>query len=239
MRTVRLFLASAILAIAALSFSPGLSAQATMTTTSLSAAITTQSQNIIQVTSATGATVGSIVYADREAMVISAINGTTFTVTRGQFGTFGQPHASGALVYIGVPSVFGSSEPTGACTATAEPALPRVVLGSGNAYQCTNGLWQLVGGGRPDVRRGNVTFTAAAITAGNCGTVATSTVTGLTTSAVVLASLNGAPDANTDNGLVFYAYPTTNTVNVLVCNPTAGSITPAGNLVFNFVAIVP
>jgi hypothetical protein len=91
----------------------------------------------------------------------------------------------------------------------------------------------------PLVMRGNATFTAAAIGANACGTDVTATVTGLSTTSVLALSLAAAPDGNTDNGLTWYFWPTANTVNIRVCNPTAGSLTPSADLTFRYMAVLP
>lgn len=90
----------------------------------------------------------------------------------------------------------------------------------------------------PLVKRGTVAYTSGALSAGTCATAVTTTVTGLATTSTVAASLNAAPQTAWKTGITFYAYPTANTVNILVCNPTAGSITPE-SATFNFTAVVP
>lgn len=91
----------------------------------------------------------------------------------------------------------------------------------------------------PTVVRGNATFTAALIAAGACGGVVTVGAAGLAATSTVTASLNAAPDAESRKGLTFWAYPTAGNVNILVCNGTAGALTPAADLVFNWTAILP
>lgn len=90
----------------------------------------------------------------------------------------------------------------------------------------------------PLVRRGTIAFTSAAIGAGTCSTAVTATITGLATTAAVGGSLNGAPPATWQTGVFAVFYPTANTLNLTVCNGTAGSITPV-NQTFNYWALVP
>ena len=90
----------------------------------------------------------------------------------------------------------------------------------------------------PLVKRGTIVYTAGALTTGTCSAAVTATVTGLATTSVVTASLNAAPGTQWQKGIYFLAYPTTNTVNIVVCNPTAGSITPDTST-FNFSVTVP
>jgi hypothetical protein len=96
-----------ILALALLSCLPApLSAQATMTSTTLSAAIT-NTQQIFTVASATGISTtapGTRLYTDKEEMLVTAISGTSVTVQRGVDGTGTSAHASGSTVYVGPPS---------------------------------------------------------------------------------------------------------------------------------------
>ena len=90
----------------------------------------------------------------------------------------------------------------------------------------------------PLVKRGTIVYTAGSLTTGTCSAAVTATVTGLAATAVVTASLNAAPGTQWQKGIYFLTYPTTNTVNIVVCNPTAGSITPDTST-FNFSVTVP
>lgn len=90
----------------------------------------------------------------------------------------------------------------------------------------------------PLVRRGTIAYTSGAIGAGTCATAVTATETGLATTATTVASLNAAPATEWQKGIIFHVYPTANTVNVRVCNPTAGSITPE-SATFNYTALIP
>jgi hypothetical protein len=75
-------------------------------------------------------------------MTVNTISGTTVNVTRGVAGTPASRHASGSVVFAGVASAFSQNEPSGACTASGETYLPRVVVPSGNVYNCVNSQWQ-------------------------------------------------------------------------------------------------
>ncbi len=90
----------------------------------------------------------------------------------------------------------------------------------------------------PLVRRGTISYTAGSLTTGTCSAAQTATVTGLSTTSVVTASLSTTPGTQWQKGIYFLAYPTANTVSIMVCNPTAGSITP-DSATFNYAAIVP
>lgn len=71
----------------------------TRTTLSANAAVT---DTVIQVTSATGFTVGNGLYVDFEQMRIVAISGTSITVARGQNGTRAEAHDNSDGVFTGV-----------------------------------------------------------------------------------------------------------------------------------------
>lgn len=90
----------------------------------------------------------------------------------------------------------------------------------------------------PLVKRGTISYTAGALTAGTCSAAQTATVTGLASTSVVYVNHNAAPGAQWQKGIYFLAYGTTNTVNFIVCNPTAGSITP-DSATFNYIAFIP
>lgn len=110
-------------------------AATSLTATSLSAAVNA-TQNTVTVASATGLTVGWIMYVDREAMVIRSISSTTITVMRGTNGTAAAAHGSGAGVLAQVPQAFFLTDPSGACNTTTEDYLPHVNLVNGSIYDC-------------------------------------------------------------------------------------------------------
>lgn len=82
------------------------------------------------------------------------------------------------------------------------------------------------------VASGSGALGTSAISSEACATVVTATATGTATTDVVSWSFNGDVTAVTGyaplttGGVSIYAYPTANTVNFKVCNPTSGSITP-------------
>jgi hypothetical protein len=90
----------------------------------------------------------------------------------------------------------------------------------------------------PLVKRGTIAFTATAIGGGACATVVTGALAGLATTSVIVASRNAALGTEWQKGAIFHLYPTANTVNLQVCNPTSGSITPE-TTTFNYLAVVP
>jgi hypothetical protein len=143
MRNLRTFLLSALLALCAAA--PGL-AQTTVSSTTLSNAVDAAQTRFV-VASATDLSAGYTLFVDREAMKVNSVSGTTVTVRRGADGTAARAHAASAIVYHGPTTEFYASEvvPGSTCTATAEAYLPRIVLPTGNVYQCTNSQWYAIG----------------------------------------------------------------------------------------------
>lgn len=118
-------------------------AQTSLNSTTLSASAAAGADQYL-VASASNISVGDIVFVDREASVITAISSTTLTVRRGTNGTASAAHVSGAIVYTGAPGRFASSPPpSGACTRSAQPYLPRISLPDGQVWECLagSGVW--------------------------------------------------------------------------------------------------
>jgi hypothetical protein len=134
--------------LAALSLAPhafAQTAQASLTSTTLSAAITS-SQNSFVVASATNITAQSAsspslqtaIYVDHELMYVVGVNGTTVTVTRG-YQTPAGPHLSGATVLAGRPQQFYNVDPPaqGSCTAATTQITPYVNVTTGAQWLCS------------------------------------------------------------------------------------------------------
>jgi len=121
-------------------------AQVTLTSTTLSVAITDASSTSIRVTSATGFAAGSIAYVDREALRVVSASGTTISVVRGFSGTRASTHANAATIYVGLPEYFTTYDRAGSCTATNELVLPRINFNSGNILNCVASLWVATNG---------------------------------------------------------------------------------------------
>lgn len=141
---------SALAIIAALVVSVPALAQTTVTTTTLSAAVSANTQSI-PLASATGVTVGSGLFVDRESMSVVSITGTVARVVRGVDGSGSVSHASGATVYVGPtsgvagPGPFWQSDPAiGSCTASAEQYSVRINTNSGRIWGCINSRWAMV-----------------------------------------------------------------------------------------------
>jgi hypothetical protein len=153
----RIALAAGVLALAVAQLAP---AQTILTETTLSAAITSLKAKQIVVASATNisapttySTLTSL-YIDKELLSVEAVNGTTITVARGQGGTASTYHASGALVFVGVPNAFfvGSADNAGigggvppqaggSCTRGTLLYLPSINVETGVISDCVGGAW--------------------------------------------------------------------------------------------------
>lgn len=90
----------------------------------------------------------------------------------------------------------------------------------------------------PLVKRGTIAFTTGAVVNGTCSTPVTQAVTSLAATSTVTASFNTALQTNWKTGVTYYVYATAGNVNLTVCNPTAGSITPETQT-FNWTAELP
>ncbi len=76
------------------------------------------------------------------------------------------------------------------------------------------------------IASGTATMGTAAISAGTCATAVTVAATNVTTTDSINWSFNAAPGTGWPS-LTVQTYPTAGDVSFLVCNPTAGSVTPA------------
>ena len=124
--------------------------QASLTATYLSAAVTSTSVGTIIVNSATGFTVNYMLYVDKEAMLIEAIDGTVVTVMRGASGSMATVHAIYATVLMGKANYFSSADRFGPCTAANELVLPVVNVTNGKIFTCVDSAWKMVKG--PDTK---------------------------------------------------------------------------------------
>ena len=99
-----------------------------ITTTTLSGAVGA-SDTVIVVASATGITAGvsttgsgnTLLKIDNEVVIPSAVNGTSISVQRGQYGTRAATHATSAPVIIGGPADYPNFRPTVSAFTTTLP----------------------------------------------------------------------------------------------------------------------
>lgn len=150
-----------------------LNAQATLGTTTLSAALTGtdssatpgNSTDLIYVTSISSFVQNSVgqyqtlLYVDFEAMDVLAVmpagSNNQIRVVRGAHGTKATKHNSGATVYVGPPVYFGGAagagantagDKVGACISTNELALPFININDGKIFDCrSSGQWIQIG----------------------------------------------------------------------------------------------
>lgn len=89
------------------------------------------------------------------------------------------------------------------------------------------------------IASGAKALNTTAVSAGTCGTVQTDTATGTLTTDAIAVSFAADPSSTTGYNpsggmLTIMHYPTADTVNFKVCNPTASSITPGGTVTINW-----
>lgn len=142
------------LALGAALLAGSVEAQTALTQTTLSAAVTTTSQRVIQVASATGIAAPSFttalsyqLYIDDEVLDVQAVNSTLLTVRRGANGTKARTHASGANVYVGPAgsSAFIDYSLGGSCTngQGSFQYSPVIDYYDAQTYVCTGGQVQI------------------------------------------------------------------------------------------------
>lgn len=139
---------SSILALAILitpiAYGQATAANLLLTATKLSAAVTSTSQTVFSVTSATGITANNtVLYIDDgtggndEAVFVNAVSGTQISVTRGYNGTQANLHLSGSVVLAGAPAAFVYVDPSGSCVA-ANSYTPTVNIMSSKQWICSS-----------------------------------------------------------------------------------------------------
>jgi hypothetical protein len=116
-------------------------ATVTIDATTLSAAVTSRSADSLAVASATGIAAGNLLYANREAMLVRSVSGTTVFVTRGIEGTVARLHQSGAVVHCGPKREFYSNDVIGYANSDEEYALPHINVRTGNIFQIADSKW--------------------------------------------------------------------------------------------------
>jgi hypothetical protein len=95
------------------------------------------------------------------------------------------------------------------------------LLGSGTLYIYTT----------PTLDGGTITTNGTAVAAGVCQAQPTLTVAGTTTASIAAWSIGNAPVATWQTGITVLPVAFSNEVILYLCNPTAGSITPAAQVV--------
>lgn len=153
-----------ILALTVLLASSLFGQQNTLTSTTISSAITA-TQQVITVASATNITVtpATAIYIDKELMYVLSVSSTRITVARGQNGTAAVGHASGSYVLAGRPDMFATSNPTGACTTASVYVTPVVNVLTGHQFLCSSVTLSWVPGfNNPEPAQATATVASAA-----------------------------------------------------------------------------
>lgn len=125
------------------------SAQIVLNSTTLAAAMTATATTLTLTSASAFANatvgapaVGNLLFVELEAMTITAINGTSVSVIRGQSGTKAAGHLSGAVVFTGPGSAFRQSDPLMmACTPTTMGVRPWINVINGNVWRCPSTSW--------------------------------------------------------------------------------------------------
>lgn len=213
-------------------------AQTSMTQTTLSGAVSLTG-NTIQVASATGivapnpfggpaqtAGLGTALMVDNEVMFVESVSGKVVTVQRGASGTKQTAHNSAAVVWVGSPNSFISSEPSGPCTAgnTTNPTIVTTTAYTSHAryWNCVtfssgNSLWA------PVLTTGSIT--PAASSAAIQTAAQTFTVAGLITGEPI--TIVSAPAPTSLCPLTSAQVTAANTVSLYFTTLTAAACTPA------------
>lgn len=214
-------------------------AQTNLTQTTLSGAVTSATQQVITVASATGIsasgpltgnTVGTqvqtILYVDQEVMFVTGVSGKFITVTRGYNSTQGVTHGSGAVVWVGTPQQFFTLPPQGSCTA-ANTVNPYIDVINGQFWFCDSGT----GNWLPVFSTGSIT--PAASSAAIQTAAQTFTLTGVLTGEPLVIISQPAPTSLCP--LVAARVTAANTVSLYFSTLTAAACTPAAGTYMFFI----
>lgn len=157
------------------------------------------------------------------------INGGTSSIVLGP-GSATNPSA--AFVISDGTNYFasaGSAFPATTCTSQFLSAI--AIGGAGTCSSLTTG--ELPAGTTQTIASGATALGTSSISSGACATVVTATATGTAATDAIIITPNASIKAltgytpATTGGLTIAAYPTSNTVNIDVCNWSNGSITPS------------
>ena len=88
-----------------------------------------------------------ILMVDMEAMCVTGDiqPGGGIPVNRGCYGSPVQGHSAGATVWVGYPSYYPLTIPTGPCIAAQQPVLPVIYIENAGVYDCVLGNWVYTG----------------------------------------------------------------------------------------------
>lgn len=140
-------------------------------------------------------------------------------------------------------AAFTAARTDAAQTFTGTQTITQIDLGNADTSLTRSAAGVVAVEGVDLLRRiatGTIALNTTTVNTGTCGTAQTATATGTATTDVVSWSFNADVSAvtgytaATTGGLSLMVYPTTNTVNVKVCNPTGTNITPGGTVTLNW-----
>lgn len=151
----------------------------------------------------------------------------------GQFVLGGGAGATPTTSFSIVPTANGG---TGIAFFTAAgPTVARIYTfpDAATTILTTNAAVTLAQGGTGLAQTGTqqITTNGTAVTAGTCQAQPAATITGVTTTSAAMWSVPTVLPATWQTGIFVMPVVTTNTVTLSLCNGTAGSITPVGQLV--------
>ncbi len=119
------------------------SAQTYSRSTTLGAAVTSTSANVVAVASATGITANTTgLWVDNEFMVVNRVNGLQISVQRGSNGSVAQTHATSAVVVVQPVIATVSTTLSGSCTASNYQYLPLLNPATGDLWLCRSSVWK-------------------------------------------------------------------------------------------------
>jgi len=188
-----------------------------------------RSQSHIVLDSVSGISPGTLLFVDREAILVLSepVGNRIDTTRRGAQSTAGSAHIQGATVYYGPPNSFALFDPAGAFPVGADIYLPRVVIPSGKVWNNSGGVWTEVGGGGGGLSgpQGTATLNFGAIEDGGSAEL-TFTVTGALVGDKVAPSWPSTMDAGIVGSMFVSA---TNTIMVRLVNLSGATIDPASS----------
>ncbi len=170
-----------------------------LSTTTFSQAVSANA-GAVHLASGTGVTLGSVLWADREALIVTGTipgTSTTFQVQRGRLGSPASTHVSGATVYLGSSNDFYAEDPVGV------PESPPVVTPwintvTGTLWEVSGSTWVETSGG--GVAEGDVVGPSSATT-GNVASYVGTTGKILADSGKLASAVVTGPTSVADNAI--------------------------------------
>lgn len=228
-----------------------MSAQTALKQTTLTGTVSAN-QNTIQVASASGIVApnpfggpsqtpgfGTTLLVDGESMFVESTSGTVITVQRGANGTKQTAHNAAAVVWVGSPNSFISTDPFGPCTA-ANTTNPTIVTNT--AFTTRPRYWNCVTFSSGNTQWAPVMTTGSITPAATSAAIQTAaqtfTVPGLVTGEPI--AVVSAPVPTSLCPLTSAQVTAANTVSLYFTTLTAAACTPAaGTYLFTVARFIP